>query len=190
MTPIEYLKRHVVLCDDRKKLFHRIFCRNLPSDDGKPSQEFNENDSIPETETPVQLETFKNLLADVTRLIPMANFDKAMHEALGFHGTPEKIFEIRELLELNYEYYQEIPIDFRSWCGIVAFAERFIITQDRELDPCNEVSLRWRSRFVFNDFFFRDSQLEMVDFESLERRIRSAKPSENLCKVLHIIKSN
>ncbi|XP_039444834.1 uncharacterized protein LOC120424717 [Culex pipiens pallens] len=170
MTPIEYLKRHVVLCDDRKKLFHRIFCRNLPSDDGKPNQEFNENDSIPETETPVQLETFKNLLADVTRLIPMANFDKAMHEALGFHGTPEKIFEIRELLELNYEYYQEIPIDFRSWCGIVAFAERFIITQDRELDPCNE--------------------LEMVDFESMERRIRSAKPSENLCKVLHIIKSN
>lgn len=153
MTPIEYLKRHVVLCDDRKKLFHRIFCRNLPSDDGKPNQEFNENDSIPETETPVQLETFKNLLADVTRLIPMANFDKAMHEALGFHGTPEKIFEIRELLELNYEYYQEIPIDFRSWCGIVAFAERFIITQDRELDPCNEVSLRSSSRSVFDVFF-------------------------------------
>lgn len=139
MTPIEYLKRHVVLGDDRKKLYHRIFVRNLPKDDGRSALESNDSDSIPETEVPVQVESYRNLLADVTRLIPMANFDKAMHEALGFHGTSDKIYEIRELLELNYEYYQEIPIDFRSWCGIVAFAERYIITQDREVDPCNEV---------------------------------------------------
>ncbi|XP_029731485.2 uncharacterized protein LOC109622295 [Aedes albopictus] len=171
MTPIEYLKRHVVLGDDRKKLYHRIFVRNLSRDDGKSIQESLDSDSVAETEAPIQiLESFRNLMADVTRLIPMANFDKAMHEALGFHGTSDKIYEIRELLELNYEYYQEIPIDFRSWCGIVAFAERYIITQDRETDPCNE--------------------LEQVDFESLERRIRSSKPSENLCKVLHIIKGH
>lgn len=43
---------------------------------------------------------------------------------------------------------------------------------------------------MFFFLIFGESQLEMVDFESLERRIRSAKPSENLCKVLHIIKSN
>ncbi|XP_055527927.1 uncharacterized protein LOC129720464, partial [Wyeomyia smithii] len=170
MTPIEYLKRHVVLSDDRKMLYHRIFVRNLPADDSKTVQESIDTESLPETETVSQAASFRNLLADITRVIPMANFDKAMHEALGFHGTPEKIFEIRELLELNYEYYQEIPIDFRSWCGIVAFSERYIITQDRKTDPCNE--------------------LEMVDFESLERRIRSAKPSENLCKVLHLIRSN
>ncbi|XP_058835814.1 uncharacterized protein LOC131692667 [Topomyia yanbarensis] len=170
MTPIEYLKHHVVLSDDRKKLYHRIFVRNLPTDDVKTAHESFDNESLPENEAPVQVESLRNLLADVTRIIPMANFDKAMHEALGFHGTPEKIFEIRDLLELNYEYYQEIPIDFRSWCGIVAFAERYIITQDRKTDPCNE--------------------LEMVDFESLARRIRSAKPSENLVKVLHIIKNN
>lgn len=169
MTPIEYLKRHVVLGDDRKKLYHRIFVRNLSRDDGRSIQESLDSESIAETEAPSQVqESFRNLMADVTRLIPMSNFDKAMHEALGFHGTSDKIYEIRELLELNYEYYQEIPIDFRSWCGIVAFAERYIITQDRETDPCNE--------------------LEQVDFESLERRIRSSKPSENLCKVLHIIK--
>ncbi|XP_058465009.1 uncharacterized protein LOC131438772 [Malaya genurostris] len=170
MTPIEYLKRHVVLCDDRKKLYHRIFVRNLPVDDTQAVQESFDNDSIPENETRIPIEGIRNLLADVTRVIPMINFDKAMHEALGFHGTSEKIYEIRDLLELNYEYYQEIPIDFRSWCGIVAFAERYIITHNRNSDPCNE--------------------LEMVDFESLERRIRSSKPSENLEKVLRIIKNN
>ncbi|XP_055591333.1 uncharacterized protein LOC129743372 [Uranotaenia lowii] len=171
MTPIEYLKRNVVLSDDRKQLFHRIFVRNLPREDVLKTSAQDDNDSIPEQETPVHTkESFRNLLADVTRVIPISAFDKAMHEVLGFHGTPQKIFEVRELLELNYDYYQEIPIDFRTWCGIVAFAERYIITQDRETDPCNE--------------------LEMVDFESLERRIRSSKPSENLCKVLHIIKSN
>uniref|UniRef100_A0A182PK99 Uncharacterized protein n=1 Tax=Anopheles epiroticus TaxID=199890 RepID=A0A182PK99_9DIPT len=171
MTPIEYLHDYVVLSDDRKQLYHRIFARNLPREEPKASGvlESVDSDSLPETETgPIEVDSTRNLLADVTRYIPMNCFDKALHEALGFHGTPERIAAIRELLELNYDPFNELQIDFRTWCGIVAFSERFINSLDREQDPCDE--------------------LEMVDFESLERRVRWARPSENLCQVLQIIK--
>uniref|UniRef100_A0A182N9Q6 Uncharacterized protein n=1 Tax=Anopheles dirus TaxID=7168 RepID=A0A182N9Q6_9DIPT len=171
MTPIEYLHGHVVLSGDRKQLYHRIFARNLPREEPKSSGvlESVDSDSLPETETgPIEMDSTRNLLADVTRYIPMNCFDKALHEALGFHGTPERIAAIRDLLELNYDPFNELQIDFRTWCGIVAFAERFINTLDREQDPCDE--------------------LEMVDFESLERRVRWAQPSESLCQVLQIIK--
>ncbi|XP_053658709.1 uncharacterized protein LOC128707778 [Anopheles marshallii] len=171
MTPIEYLHDYVVLSDDRKQLYHRIFARNLPREEPKASGvlESIDSDSLPETETgPIEVDSTRNLLADVTRYIPMNCFDKALHEALGFHGTPERIAAIRELLELNYDPFHELQIDFRTWCGIVAFSERFINTLDREQDPCDE--------------------LEMVDFESLERRVRWARPSESLCQVLQIIK--
>ncbi|XP_058053300.1 uncharacterized protein LOC131205284 [Anopheles bellator] len=171
MTPIEYLHDYVVLSGDRKQLYHRIFVRNLPREEPKPSGalESIDSDSLPETETgPVEVDTTRNLLADVTRFIPMECFDRALHEALGFHGTPARIAAIRELLELNYDPFHELQIDFRTWCGIVAFSERFINTLDREQDPSDE--------------------LEMVDFESLERRVRWAQPSESLCQVLQIIK--
>uniref|UniRef100_A0A182JPR6 Uncharacterized protein n=1 Tax=Anopheles christyi TaxID=43041 RepID=A0A182JPR6_9DIPT len=171
MTPIEYLHDYVVLSNDRKQLYHRIFARNLPREEPKASGalESVDSDSLPETETgPIEVDSTRNLLADVTRYIPMNCFDKALHEALGFHGTPERIAAIRELLELNYDPFNELQIDFRTWCGIVAFSERFINSLDREQDPCDE--------------------LEMVDFESLERRVRWARPSENLCEVLQIIK--
>ncbi|EAA00446.5 AGAP012002-PA, partial [Anopheles gambiae str. PEST] len=171
MTPIEYLHDHVVLSNDRKQLYHRIFARNLPREEPKASGalESVDSDSLPETETgPLEVDSTRNLLADVTRYIPMNCFDKALHEALGFHGTAERIAAIRELLELNYDPFNELQIDFRTWCGIVAFSERFINSLDREQDPCDE--------------------LEMVDFESLERRVRWARPSENLCQVLQIIK--
>ncbi|XP_052891445.1 uncharacterized protein LOC128299498 [Anopheles moucheti] len=142
MTPIEYLHDYVVLSDDRKQLYHRIFARNLPREEPKASGvlESIDSDSLPETETgPIEVDSTRNLLADVTRYIPMNCFDKALHEALGFHGTPERIAAIRELLELNYDPFHELQIDFRTWCGIVAFSERFINTLDRELDPCDEV---------------------------------------------------
>ncbi|XP_049547431.1 uncharacterized protein LOC125958243 [Anopheles darlingi] len=171
MTPIEYLHDYVVLSGDRKQLYHRIFVRNLPREEPKQSGtlESIDSDSLPETETgPVEQDTTRNLLADVTRFIPMEYFDRALHEALGFHGTPERIAAIRELLELNYDPFHELQIDFRTWCGIVAFSERFINTLDREQDPSDE--------------------LEMVDFESLERRVRWAQPCESLCQVLQIIK--
>ncbi|XP_050097794.1 uncharacterized protein LOC126578872 [Anopheles aquasalis] len=171
MTPIEYLHDYVVLTGDRKQLYHRIFVRNLPREEPKQSGtlESIDSDSLPETDTgPVEQDTTRNLLADVTRFIPMEYFDRALHEALGFHGTPERIAAIRELLELNYDPFHELQIDFRTWCGIVAFSERFINTLDREQDPSDE--------------------LEMVDFESLERRVRWAQPCESLCQVLQIIK--
>lgn len=192
MTPIEYLHDHVVLSNDRKQLYHRIFARNLPREEPKASGalESVDSDSLPETETgPLEVDSTRNLLADVTRYIPMNCFDKALHEALGFHGTAERIAAIRELLELNYDPFNELQIDFRTWCGIVAFSERFINSLDREQDPCDEVLHTFcLLRCCLQFRFFHSFQLEMVDFESLERRVRWARPSENLCQVLQIIK--
>lgn len=62
------------------------------------------------------------------------------NQVLGFHGKPDKIAKIRDLLGLASDVNaNEIPIDFRTWCGIIAFSERYLTDLDKDLDPCNEV---------------------------------------------------
>lgn len=135
MTPLQYLSRHVSVLSDRKQLYHRIFVRNLPAPSGKEK-----DNSDSEYEDEVQEQEAKEKL-ELIRTLPYFVLDKAMHEVLGFHGKPDRICKIKDLIGLRGDMNgNEIPIDFRTWCGIVAFSERYLTDTDKELDPCNEVS--------------------------------------------------
>lgn len=139
MTPLQYLSRHVSVLSDRKQLYHRIFVRNLPAPSGKQK-----DNSDSEDEDEIQEQEAKEKL-DIIRTLPYCVINKSMHEVLGFHGKPDKIAKIRDLIGLVQDKNgNEVPIDFRTWCGIVAFAERYLTDTDKEDDPCNEVKGKFK----------------------------------------------
>lgn len=65
--------------------------------------------------------------------------NEALKHALGFHGTIEKINKVKEVLALDGPECKEL--NFRSWSGIVAFAERYLNELTVEEDPSDEVGL-------------------------------------------------
>ncbi|XP_063708383.1 uncharacterized protein LOC134837009 [Culicoides brevitarsis] len=166
MTPLQYLSKHVSVLSDRKQLYHRIFVRNLSTvtdKNGKSASDSEDEEDLQEAESKGK--------ADMVRTLSYSVLDKAMHEVLGFHGKADKIAKIRDLLGLVGDVNgNEVPIDFRTWCGIVAFSERYLTDLDKDLDPCNEI--------------------EIADFESLDRRIKNVEGNEKLINVLYIIKNN
>lgn len=74
------------------------------------------------------------------RTIPFGSIDAALVDVLGFHGTPERVNEIKQLLLLNENEHG--TINYRSWCGIVAFGERYLNQSSREEDRCDAVSIK------------------------------------------------
>uniref|UniRef100_A0A336LZR8 CSON012860 protein n=1 Tax=Culicoides sonorensis TaxID=179676 RepID=A0A336LZR8_CULSO len=165
LTPLQYLSKHVSVLSDRKQLYHRIFVRNLSTqtDRQKSGSDSEDDDDYRESDAKEK--------AELVRTLSYSVLNKAMHEVLGFHGKPDKISKIRDLLGLTGDVNgNEIPIDFRTWCGIVAFSERYLTDLDKDLDPCNEI--------------------EIADFESLDRRIKNVEGNEKLINVLYIIKNN
>lgn len=136
MTPLQYLSKHVSVLSDRKQLYHRIFVRNLSTetDKHKSGSDSEDDEELREADAKEK--------AELVRTLSYSILDKAMHEVLGFHGKPDKITKIRDLLGLIGDVNgNEIPIDFRTWCGIVAFSERYLTDLDKDLDPCNEVNV-------------------------------------------------
>lgn len=174
MTPFSYLSKNVTVAKAQKQIYHRVFLRYLPeeTDDTmktmKPtlSQLDDDDEDDDESDGKNQRKSKKPTIELQERLLTMSSLKNAMKEALGFHGTIEKIDEILEILEWRIE--NRDGINFRLWCAIVAFAERYLNRLDRDSDPCNEI--------------------EIADFESLERRISSINVSEKLANVLTLIK--
>lgn len=174
MTPLTYLSKNVTVAKAQKQIYRRVFLRFLPEEtddtmkalkptiatiDDDDDDEIDEDDKNTRKlkKVPIELQE---------RLIPINSLKNAMKEALGFHGTIEKIDEILEILVWKVE--KRDGFNFRLWCAIVAFAERYLNRLDRNVDPCNEI--------------------EIADFESLERRITSIDVSEKLINVLTLIK--
>lgn len=137
---MKYLSQYVIVSNKLKQQYRRIFLKNLPEiiEEEKPKIDDTDNESprndLEKIKQPIKI----NL--DKKRILPLLVFDKALKEVLGFHGTNEKIQEIKEILEIDTKDDQNF-IDFRLWCGIVAFSERFITKINRNVDPCNEVCL-------------------------------------------------
>lgn len=123
LSPLEYLSKYVFVLNDKKQLYHRIFIKYLPKD--KVVEDKDEFFAA-------SMNQRSNEHSD--RVLPLQMMDCALKDVLGFHGTDEKIVEVRALLLLNEA--NEKAVDFRTWCGIVAFAERHITTLD---DSRNEV---------------------------------------------------
>lgn len=82
-----------------------------------------------------------------------------------FHGNEENIQQILSYLELE-KFGEELAINFRTYSGIVSFAERFITTLDQSEDPRNEI--------------------EVADFETLARHFDRIE-SVTMKNVLNII---
>lgn len=146
---MKYLSQFVIVSNKLKQQYRRIFLKNLPEEieEEKPKIDDMDNES-PRNDAEIIKQPIKLDLVKI-RTLPLSVFDKALQEVLGFHGTLEKIQELKEFLKIDAEADENL-IDFRLWCGIVAFAERFITKIIRDLDPCNEVCLFALHTSIFN----------------------------------------
>lgn len=102
---------------------------------------------------------------DGPRYLPSGRLLEALGDVMG------RGLEAAESEFLERSLGGELPdrLDFRTWCGVCAFAERALPElPPRELDPAP-----W---------------LERADFESLERRLASVRVDEGLATLLRIIR--
>lgn len=159
LNPITYLSKFVFVEDDKKQLYHRIFTKYLPKD--KTNRDENDNDDF-FTRANNEPNVKDELIA---RCLPRGTLKEALKEVLSFHATDKKIEEIRCFLSTDEEL-EEISIDFRTFCGIVAFSERLITTLDQNDDPRNEI--------------------EVADFETLARHYDKIE-DENMRRLFDII---
>jgi hypothetical protein len=98
--------------------------------------------------------------------MPIDQLSEALYEVLGFHASVSNISEILSLLELE-TLDEDATINFRTFCGIVAFSERFITNLSQEDDPRDEI--------------------EIADFETLLARNFDKIESNLMRKLLDIV---
>lgn len=156
LTPMDYLSKFVYIEDDKKQLYHRVFVKYLPKDKILGQENDNEEFFARANSNSSKKDDFSRCLQD--------DVGDALKEVLGFHGTDEKIQEVFEYLQL--EVNDETAINFRTFSGMVAFAERLITTLDQNEDSRNEI--------------------EIADFETLARHFDKIE-SVAMKNVLNII---
>lgn len=130
MTPFEYISKHVWISEHRKQHYRFVFKKFLPDltedTQGKSNvQNPDHNIDIPQ-------------MKQEERTISFSDIRNALADALGFYGTVAKINEILEILQMNEDDHK--MLNFRSWCGLIAFSERFLNKLTHEKDPRDEVS--------------------------------------------------
>lgn len=164
LTPIDYLKKYVTVTSYRKQLYDKMFDRFIP----KPDEETETNSDAkkPKNVSQESPSPNGNIEEYQERVITIDCLDQAMKDTLGFHGTQEKIDEIKDIVKLNEVNLTEI--NFRLWCGLLAFSERYLVTTKRDVDP--------------------PDILEITDFESMERKYQYISVNESLKCVLELIK--
>jgi hypothetical protein len=161
LKPFKYLSRFVFVNSDKKQLYHRIFIKYLPRN--QLNKEETENEEFLASIGGKQ-NFAENLLA--ARVMQPDQLSEALTEVLGFHATVENVNEIVSFLELDTLDDDE-SINFRTFCGIVSFAERLITTLDQDEDPRDEI--------------------EIADFETLLARHYDKIESEMMRKMLDVI---
>lgn len=151
LTPFQYVSRCIWISAYRKQLYNYVFTKYLPES----------SDEYVNSPTSKRDHHYSNMDFNSTKLtnrliqerkIPYGHLVSALDDVLGFHGTPERISVIIEILQLNSDEHGEI--NFRSWSGIVAFSERFLNKLSHEEDPCDEVNIINNSKKFLNCFFF------------------------------------
>lgn len=135
LTPFQYVSRHVWLSNYRKQLFSFVFNKYQvdPNDAGEAGKT---NATAPVTNTALALADEVGNAFEKERTMEPKWLQAAMKDVLGFHGTDEKINDVWRLLQMNGN---DDIITFRSWCGVVAFAERYLNDLSHEEDPPDEV---------------------------------------------------
>lgn len=202
LSPLDYVSRYVWISEYRKQLYRFVFTKFLSESEageeavstaGQPEKT---DDDSPRTKrltelsqstTPTGTENKTIFNFHKERLMEFKHIDAALVDVLGFHGTVDKIDEIKRILLLNCNKYE--TLNFRSWCGIVAFAERFLNTTPISEDPCDEVNRHFQLEIFFNLFdYVSIFQVELADFESLERKYLYVKVLEPMKFILNFIK--
>lgn len=172
MTPFQYLSDFVWISEHRKQLYRFVFNKYVAEcDDGAA----NDKDSIDNNcETPVENTAQKSFsYCEYSEcMMPMKKINIALIDVLGYCGTidqlTEKIAELLILIQLTE--MEQSQINYRSWCGLVAFAERFLNPTDFDIDPCDEV--------------------EIADFETLDQKSRYVIIAGPLKVIFDVIKHN
>lgn len=135
MTPFDYVSKHIWISDYRKQLYRYVFTKFLPE-----TNEDNNNASVKKRESLIENETkLPHIMKE--RTIAFSDLHEALKTVLGFHGTDDKIIEVKTILQLNER--DHLAINYRSYCGIVAFAERYLNKSPVSEDRCDEVSPTW-----------------------------------------------
>lgn len=143
LTPFQYLSQYVWISDHRKHLYRFVFNKylcdateQLHEDDDNDDEFEHDTPSHPSNEKSIEPFEFKECVMMFRELVD------ALTNVLGYCGPVEqmssKIQKIIELTELNDTEHHFV--NFRSWCGLVAFAERFLNDLTFDEDPCDEVS--------------------------------------------------
>lgn len=154
ITPFEYLSQYVWISDHRKHLYRFVFNKYVSESDHQETE--SENDDDYERETPSN-ETNEKSIQPFEFKENFIRYDvliDAFTDVLGYCGSVEqlagKIENIIRLAHLNE--IEHHSINFRSWCGLVAFAERYLNKIPFNEDPCDEV--HFRMIFVLQKCFF------------------------------------
>lgn len=129
MTPFQYISKHIWISEHRKQHFRFVFKKFLPDATDEVSGKINQTNLDYNMEIPQ--------LKQGERTICFADIKSALSDALGFYGTPEKVNEILEVLHTNDVDHK--TLNFRSWCGLVAFGERYLNKLSHAEDPRDEV---------------------------------------------------
>lgn len=129
MTPYEYISKHVWISEHRKQHYRFVFKKFLPDLTEDAQGKLNQQNPDHNMDLPQ--------MKHEERTISFADIRDALADALGFYGTLEKINEILKLLCMNAEDHK--VLNFRSWCGLIAFSERYLNKLTHEEDPRDEV---------------------------------------------------
>lgn len=126
----------------------------------------------------------------VERAMNMKYLYQALEEVLEFYGTEKTINRVLDII--SYEKLKEDDgkeLNFRTWCGLVAFAERLALDDPSGTDSCDEVCKNTLNS-IFNVYLFGCFlQLERADFNSMESRIQNFKVPSDLRQVFDIVRN-
>lgn len=148
LASFEYLSQFVWVSNHRKQLYRFVFNKYLCDSSEGGLDDGNDGDSIESANTTEKPPSFFELSQCV---MAYSSLDIALNDVLGYCGTVEQMSEhIVKIKEMIFDAETLIIlISFRSWCGVVAFAERYLNPLSFEDDPSDEVWYIFRS--IFNE---------------------------------------
>lgn len=136
MNVIHYLSNFVWVSRQRKQMYKRVFLKYL-----KLSNEQDQEIEKPVPRTVNETEILLPLADYQERHMNSEHLYQALEDVLEFYGTENNINRILKLIDYEDIKRENNLINFRTWCGIVAFAERLALDDPSCTDSCDEVRL-------------------------------------------------
>uniref|UniRef100_A0A1B0AQV4 Phosducin domain-containing protein n=2 Tax=Nemorhina TaxID=44051 RepID=A0A1B0AQV4_9MUSC len=128
ISVFDYLSNYVWVTRQRKQIYKKIFLKYFKTKDHESDHETMQND-----------QTFPH--SNYTeRTIGLNHLPAALEDVLEFYGNEMNIKKILNLLDYENIKKKIKNINFRSWCGVVAFAERLAIDDPHGTDSCDEMA--------------------------------------------------